>query len=100
MAGDVDILVTYDVNTEDNAGRRRLRHVAKTCEGCGQRVQLSVFECKVNETQLQRLVHRLADQIDPHVDSLRLYRLAEPRAKAVITFGRDRYFDPEGPLVL
>ena len=41
------VLVTYDVNTEGAEGKRRLRHVAKICESCGQRVQHSVFECLV-----------------------------------------------------
>lgn len=74
--------------------------MAKLCEGCGQRVQLSVFECRVDETQLQRLIHRLVDEMDQSLDSLRIYRLAQPRTRAVMAFGRDRYFDPEGPLVL
>ena len=39
------VLVTYDVNTETAAGRRRLRKVAKVCVDYGQRVQNSVFEC-------------------------------------------------------
>jgi CRISPR-associated protein Cas2 len=96
----MDVLVAYDVNTEDAAGRRRLRRVAKICEGCGQRVQFSVFECRVTQTELQRLMHRLADEIDRDLDSLRMYRLAEPRERTLTVFGRDRYFDPDGPLVL
>ena len=43
------ILVTYDVNTEDENGRARLRKVAKLCVKHGQRVQNSVFECILNE---------------------------------------------------
>lgn len=39
------VVVCYDVNTETKAGRRRLRRVARVCEGTGQRVQKSVFEC-------------------------------------------------------
>ncbi|MBE0418148.1 MAG: CRISPR-associated endonuclease Cas2 [Coriobacteriia bacterium] len=96
----MEIIVAYDVSTEDSAGRRRLRRVAKVCEGCGQRVQFSVFECRVNETELRRLTHRLVDEMDHELDSLRIYRLAEPRSRAVTVFGRDRYFDPDGPLIL
>jgi len=96
----MDILITYDVNTEDRNGRRRLRRVAKLCEGCGQRVQLSVFECRVSPTQLQRMVIRLLDVIDPDLDSLRVYQLAEPRDRTVMAFGRDQYFDPEGLLII
>lgn len=96
----MDILVAYDVNTEKPAGRRRLRRVAKLCEGYGQRVQLSVFECRVTDTELQRLLHRVADEIDPEQDSLRVYRLPEARGRSVFVFGRDDYVDPDGPLVV
>lgn len=36
------VLITYDVNTEDAAGRKRLRKIAKKCVDYGQRVQNSV----------------------------------------------------------
>ena len=45
------VLITYDVNTETPAGRKRLRKVARECVNHGQRVQNSVFECLVNAAQ-------------------------------------------------
>ena len=39
------VLITYDVNTEAPAGRKRLRQIARQCVNYGQRVQNSVFEC-------------------------------------------------------
>ena len=45
------VLVSYDVNTQDAAGRRRLRRIARHCENWGQRVQFSVFECVVDPAQ-------------------------------------------------
>ena len=39
------VLITYDVSTEDTAGKKRLRRVAKICMNYGVRVQNSVFEC-------------------------------------------------------
>ena len=96
----MDILVTYDVNTMSTEGRRRLRRVAKVCEGFGQRVQLSVFECRVTDTQLERLKQRLLDEIDDQEDSLRLYRLRGGREDVVDAFGRDTYRDFDEPLVL
>ena len=95
-----DILVSYDVNTQDAAGRRRLRKVAKTCEGYGQRVQLSVFECAVNEMDLERLRDRLLKIIDPEADSLRIYRLRGNREDYLESFGRDTYIDFEEPLII
>lgn len=41
----------------------------------GQRVQLSVFECQLDEKQLTRLRARVAKLIEPQEDSLRIYRL-------------------------
>lgn len=69
------VLVTYDVNTETAAGRKRLRKVAKECVDHGQRVQNSVFECLLDAAQFAMLKATLEDLIDPEVDSLRFYRL-------------------------
>ena len=69
------VLVTYDVNTENAEGRRRLRLVAKTCVDFGQRVQNSVFECLVDPVQFAQLRKRLESIIDQEKDSLRYYYL-------------------------
>ena len=45
------VLITYDVNTETAAGKKRLRKVAKQCTNYGRRVQNSVFECIVDHAQ-------------------------------------------------
>ena len=73
------VIVCYDVNTETREGRRRLRRVARICEGSGQRVQKSVFECEVNLMQLDDLERRLLAEIDLSLDCLRLYRVPETK---------------------
>lgn len=93
------IVITYDVNTETKAGRRRLRRVAKLCEDYGQRVQFSVFECSVDEMQMDALLAAFADEIDGKLDSLRIYRLHGSREGAVYTLGKDSYRDFSAPLV-
>ena len=76
------MLVTYDVSTDDTAGRRRLRRVARACVDFGQRVQNSVFECEVDGAQWASLRAILLAEIDPGRDSLRFYSLgAKGRAK-------------------
>jgi CRISPR-associated protein Cas2 len=95
----VDVLVTYDVNTETKAGRRRLRQVATTCKDYGQRVQFSVFECRVNQAQLESLRARLLGIINKDEDSLRIYRLHPPREKNIESYGLDSYVSFEDPLV-
>lgn len=74
------IIVCYDVSTETSAGRRRLRRVAKACEAVGQRVQKSVFECRVNTMQYEELERTLLAEMDLKQDRLRLYRLTEPES--------------------
>ena len=96
----MEILVTYDVTTETAAGRRRLRRVAKVCQGFGQRVQKSVFECTVSPTQLERLKQKLRKAMDEKEDSLRIYHLPEAREKRVEEMGRTLAHDIHEPLVL
>ncbi len=95
-----DILVTYDVNTMDKEGRRRLRKVAKACEGKGQRVQFSVFECSVNEMQLDAFKDKLVRIIKPEEDSLRIYYLRGNREDYLEHYGRNTYIDLDEPLIV
>lgn len=94
------IIVTYDVSTETREGRRRLRRVAKICEGVGQRVQKSVFECSVNQMQYEDLERRLLAEINDKEDNLRLYRLTEPVDLHVKEYGNFRAVDFDAPLVI
>lgn len=94
------VLVCYDVNTETREGRRRLRRVARVCEGIGQRVQRSVFECQVNLLQMEDLERRLLAEIDLEQDNLRLYRLPDGNGSEVREHGKFRAIDFEDPLVI
>lgn len=94
------VIVCYDVNTETREGRRRLRRVAKVCEGMGQRVQKSVFECQVDRMQFEELERRLTEEIKVDEDNLRLYRIAELRGYEVKEHGCFRATDFDAPLVI
>lgn len=94
------ILVTYDVNTTDTAGKRRLRQVAKKCVAYGQRVQNSVFECTVDASQYKRLQAELKALIDPETDSLRFYTLGNNYHGKVEHFGAKQSYEPEGVLMI
>ncbi|WP_424950340.1 CRISPR-associated endonuclease Cas2 [Deinococcus sp.] len=96
----IDLLICYDVGTLTDAGHRRLRRVAKVCVAHGQRVQNSVFEISVTDVQLLTLREKLTDLIDPTEDSIRIYRLRQPREKFVEAFGRDQYVDFTNPMIL
>jgi CRISPR-associated protein Cas2 len=94
------VLVTYDVNTETAAGRKRLRRVAKTCVNFGQRVQFSVFECLVDPGQWSALRARLIDEIDQNHDSLRFYFLGSNWKRRIEHIGAKPAYDPEGLLII
>lgn len=93
------VLVTYDVNTETAAGRKRLRKVAKQCENYGQRVQNSVFECLIDPAQLRQLKHLLTEIIDEEKDSLRFYYLGNKWRNRVEHIGAKESIDLEGTLI-
>lgn len=93
------MLVTYDVNTQDAAGRRRLRRVAKACRDVGQRVQNSVFECEVEPAQWTLLRAALIREIDADKDSLRFYRLGADGKRRVEHVGAKPVLDLDGPLL-
>jgi CRISPR-associated protein Cas2 len=94
------VIVCYDVSTESAAGRKRLRRVAKVCESVGQRVQKSVFECRVDLMKYEDLERRLLAEIERSEDNLRFYRLTEPVSLHVKEYGMFRATDFDGPLVL
>lgn len=96
----MEVLVAYDVSTETRAGQRRLRRVAIACLGYGQRVQQSVFECRVTEAQLEELQDRLRREMDEAEDSIRIYRLAGPRERYVKVFGAPPPNDFRGRLIV
>lgn len=94
------ILVSYDVSTLEAAGRKRLRRVAKVCQNYGQRVQKSVFECKVDAMTLEILQDALLKEISLTEDNLRIYRLTEPLSKNVQEFGKFKATDFDAPMIL
>ena len=94
------VLITYDINVTSNNGQSRLRKVAKICVNHGQRVQNSVFECKVTEAELLKLKKQLIDVVDTEKDSLRFYRLGDNYDKRVQHIGTKQTYKFDDPLIL
>jgi CRISPR-associated protein Cas2 len=94
------ILITYDVSTVEKAGMRRLRRVARACEDYGVRVQKSVFECQVGQTEWASLRDRLLREIKADEDSLRFYFLDEKAIQRTEHHGVDKPMDLTEPLIL
>ena len=88
------VLVTYDVNTESDGGKTRLRRVAKLCVNYGQRVQNSVFECLIDPAQFVELKNSLSNIIDSDKDSLRFYLLGKNWENRVEQIGKNNTYHP------
>ncbi|MFE1316371.1 CRISPR-associated endonuclease Cas2 [Kitasatospora phosalacinea] len=96
----MDLLLTYDVDTTTPEGRRRLRKVAKLCEGHGLRVQKSVFEIVATDVDLLHLLDDIGKTIDTDTDSIRIYRLPHNGFNNVQTLGTARIQPHREDLVL
>ena len=94
------IVVTYDVDTTDKSGQRRLRRVAKACLDYGQRVQNSVFECELTEAQLCILKERIKEIIDHSLDSIRFYHLSKNENRRVDVMGIETAFDVNDAIIV
>lgn len=94
------VLITYDVNTQTESGRKRLRKVAKQCVNYGQRVQNSVFECQLDATKYRQVKAILEGIIDKEADSLRFYNLGDKYKNKVEHIGIRPSFDVTGLLML
>lgn len=90
------VLITYDVSTEDNTGKTRLRKVAKECVNYGQRVQNSVFECLLDASQALLLKKHLLELIDLEKDSLRFYYIGNNYVTKLSIMEPRRLMSPEG----
>ena len=94
------VLITYDVNTEDAAGKKRLRQIARQCVNYGQRVQCSVFECLLDAAQCRQLQAKLLNIMDSEQDSLRFYYLGKHYENKIEHFGCKATYLPEEPMVI
>lgn len=93
------VLITYDVNTEDAEGSKRLRKVAKVCVNYGQRVQNSVFECLLSPAQLCVVKNQLLGIMDSKKDSLRIYNLGNNYKTRIEHHGAKETYSPECPII-
>lgn len=94
------VLITYDVSTETRAGKKRLRQIAKACVDYGQRVQNSVFECKLDAAQYKMLQAKLVQIMDPKEDSLRFYNLGNRYENRIEHFDCKDTYLPDDPILL
>ncbi len=88
------LLLTYDINTETETGKKRLTKIAKTCEKYGFRVQNSVFEINVDHAKLISFKNTLSAIIDPDTDSIRIYKLGKSYRADLTIIGQRQQIEP------
>jgi CRISPR-associated protein Cas2 len=96
----MEYVVTYDISTESPDGVKRLRRVSQMCLNYGQRVQKSVFECRLDELGYAEFVRRMGELIHPTEDSVRIYHVHRLHGSGVVSLGKDVGFDLDDPLIL
>ena len=96
----MDVLVTYDIADTEGTGASRLKRVADACGKYGQRVQLSVFECRLSAARLARLIGEVEDIIDRQRDSVIVYRFPGRIEDATLRFGRSQGHELGKPWML
>lgn len=96
----MNFLVAYDVSTQDRDGQRRLRRVARACEGYGQRVQYSLFEVVCSRTKMARLLAELETIMETDTDAIRIYQLETDSLDRVIRLGLRRELPHDGSWVM
>jgi CRISPR-associated protein Cas2 len=79
------ILVAYDVSDD----KRRVR-LAKALARYGDRVQYSVFACRLAPAQVDRMRRDVAREVDPSEDSVRFYEVCAACLPRAVAFGRTR----------
>ena len=100
VGGIMYVLVTYDISMLEGDGPGRLRKVSKICKNYGQRVQNSVFECKVDPTQCKQMELALEEVIDVENDSLRFYYLGKTKNLKVKHVGAKSSYDLEKAIII
>lgn len=82
------VVVVYDIDTTDSAGRKRLRKVAKTCSNWGTPVQRSVYECDVDADRYRTMKQQLAAVCSQDKDSIRIYHLGTHYQSRIESVGK------------
>ena len=94
------VIISYDVSTETENGKKRLRKVAKACEAHAQRVQNSVFEANLDYSTFLKLKDELIKIINVKEDSLRFYYLGNNWKRKIEHIGVKAGYDPEGLIIV
>lgn len=74
--------------------------MAKACQNYGKRVQNSVFECELTESQLAVLKSAINDIVDIDKDSVRIYYLNKNDARRIELIGKETSFNLNDVMII
>ena len=94
------VLISYDVSTATESGKKRLRKVAKECQNHAQRVQNSVFEANLDYSTFLKLKDSLEKIIDKDTDSLRFYYLGNNWERRIEHIGAKETYNSEEVIIV
>ena len=94
------VLITYDVDTISETGAKRLRKVAKVCQDYGQRVQISVFDCRLTAAQFVIVKNKIDNIINMELDNVRFYFLGNNWPRRIEMIGKKDGIDLDGELII
>ena len=83
----INLLIVYDIDTSEEAGKKTLKKIAEKCEGIGIRVQDSVFECELSADVLRDTKTYFLKTINMETDSIRIYHIGKNYRRKLETIG-------------
>jgi CRISPR-associated protein Cas2 len=84
------VVVAYDISEDDRRAR-----VAALLQTCGDRIQRSVFLCRVTSDDLDDVIARLRTMIDPRTDAVHVFRQCRACWEDAVVIGQASVAEPE-----
>lgn len=83
------VVVVYDIPDD-----KRRSKLSNFLEGYGRRIQLSVFECFLNLSEMQQLYDDVKKRVKASEDNVRFYWISQEAVNRVLTIGGE---SPQAP---
>ncbi|OYE00326.1 CRISPR-associated endonuclease Cas2 [Nostoc sp. 'Peltigera membranacea cyanobiont' 232] len=76
------VIVVYDISDD-----KRRSKLSNFLEGYGQRIQLSVFECFLDLSEMRQLYDDVKKRVKASEDNVRFYWISQEAVNRVLTIG-------------
>ena len=88
-------MICYDISDD-----KKREHVRKILSEYGDRMQYSLFECRLSEGDLLEIKGRLSEAIDKRADSVRFYAICPACLEKIIVHGNSSQEKDEGFIIV